>query len=102
MTARLQAGLVALVVIATLLAGASAARAQEGVFVYTPDNTGNSVSVFRTNADGTLTAVTTITGVTAPETVTVRGDQAFAYVTLNTTNRLAVIDTATNTVVQTI
>jgi len=79
------------------------AHAQEGLLLYVPNYNSNSVSVFRSNADGSLAAVATIAGVgTQPSVAAVRGDQAFAYVTSNASNELRVIDTSTNTVVQTV
>jgi YVTN family beta-propeller protein/autotransporter-associated beta strand protein len=82
---------------------AGQAHAQEGLLLYVPNSTANSVSVFSTNADGSLTAVTTLAGIgTTPRVAAVRGDQAFAYVTSNLTNQVRVIDTSTNTVVQTV
>lgn len=77
--------------------------AQADLLLYVPNSSGNSVSVYRTNADGSLTAVTTIAGVgTSPFGAAVRGDQAFAYIASNGTDQLKVIDTSTNTVVQTV
>ena len=79
------------------------ALAQEGLLLYVPNSTANSVSVFSTNADGSLTAVTTLAGIgTTPNVAAVRGDQAFAYVTSSASSQLRVIDTSTNTVVQTV
>ena len=74
------------------------AAAQQGLLLYVPNAGDTNVSVFRTNADGTLTVVTTIAGTgTQPFSVAVRGDQAFAYVASTITDELRVIDTATNT-----
>ncbi|HEX7036585.1 MAG TPA: beta-propeller fold lactonase family protein, partial [Pseudomonadales bacterium] len=93
---------------ASLLAIATRhAVAQEGVLVFAPEVDGDSISVFSTNADGSLTPVTTITdlngvGGSLPRRVAVRPDQAFAYLTLSADNRVAVIDTATLSVVQTV
>jgi fibronectin-binding autotransporter adhesin len=82
---------------------AGQAHAQSGQLLYVSNSASNSVSVYQTNADGSLTAVTTITGVGAsPRGVAVRGDQAFAYVASNVSGNVNVIDTSTNTVVQTV
>ena len=79
------------------------AHAQQGLLYYVPNGVSDSVSVFSTNANGSLTPVTTISGIgNNPEQIAVRGDQAFAYVSLNIDNQLKVIDTRTNTVVQTL
>jgi len=75
----------------------------EGELLYVPNSSSTSVSVFSANADGSLTSVTTIAGVgTTPRGAAVRGDQAFAYVTISGDNQIKVIDTATNTVAQTV
>ena len=87
-----------------LVAGASRqAGAQSGVFLYTPNFGSGNTSLYTTNPNGTLTssAPLTATGAT-PNTVAVRGDQAFAYVTDTTSNQLFVINTATQGVVQAI
>jgi fibronectin-binding autotransporter adhesin len=84
---------------------AGQAHAQSGQLLYVSNRNSNSVSVYQTNADGSLTAVTTIAAIgTQPRGVAVRGDQAFAYVALNGAgvNQVKVIDTSTNTVVQTV
>jgi len=79
------------------------AHAQAGLLLYVTNLFDNNVSVFQTNADGSLAAVTTIAGVgTTLRGVAVRGDQAFAYITSNGTGEVKVIDTSTNAVVQTI
>jgi autotransporter-associated beta strand protein/YVTN family beta-propeller protein len=81
------------------------AHAQAGQLLYVSNNASNSISVYQTNADGSLTAVTTIAAIgTQPRGIAVRGDQAFAYVALNGpgVNQVKVIDTSTNTVVQTV
>ncbi len=94
---------VALVVALSLVASTPGrARAQEGLLLYVPNQTTNNVSVFQTNADGTLSSVSTISVGNGPAQAVVRGDQAFAYVTNNTTGTVSVIDTRTQTVVQTI
>jgi len=63
---------------------AGQAHAQSGQLLYVSNRNSNSVSVYQTNADGSLTAVTTIAAIgTQPRGVAVRGDQAFAYVALN-------------------
>jgi YVTN family beta-propeller protein/autotransporter-associated beta strand protein len=87
-----------------LLAVASRqACAQSGVLLYTPNFASGNVSLYTSNPNGTLTSTATLTGVgAAPNTVAVRGDQAFAYVTDSSSNQLAVINTATQGVVQTI
>lgn len=79
------------------------AYAQEGLLLYVPLASGaDSVAVFRTNTNGTLTSVATITGVGSNAFwAAVRGDQAFAYVTYANLDQVKVIDTRTNTVVQT-
>src|SRR4030095_5034301 len=79
------------------------ADAQQGLLLYVPNGVSDSVSVFGLDATGSLTAATTLTafGHSTEQTV-VRSDQAFAYVTLNLDNQVKVIDTKTNTVVQTL
>jgi YVTN family beta-propeller protein/autotransporter-associated beta strand protein len=87
-----------------LLAVASRqACAQSGVLLYTPNFASGNVSLYTSNPNGTLTSTATLTGAGAtPNTVAVRGDQAFAYVTDSSSNQLSVINTATQGVVQTI
>lgn len=85
-----------------VLGSASSAEAQAGLLVYVPNQLTNNVSVFRTNADGTLTAVTTIAVGTSPFGAVVRADQAFAYVSNFVGDSISVIDTRTQAVVQTI
>ncbi|MBM4441076.1 MAG: beta-propeller fold lactonase family protein, partial [Candidatus Rokubacteria bacterium] len=93
------AGMVAAVL---LLWSHAPAVAQADLLMYVPNNTAGTVSVYRTNADGTLTAVTTITGFSTPVEATVRADQAFVYVAnAVAAGTVSVIDTRTNTVVQT-
>ncbi len=77
------------------LANASPARAQAGLLVYVPNDLTNNVRVFRTNADGTLTAVTTVAVGTAPVNAAVLADQAFAYITNSGSNSVSVINTKT-------
>lgn len=83
-----------------LAAIASNAHAQSGLFLFVPVDPGSGV--FTTNADGTLGAGTTIAGGNLGGQAAVRGDQAFAYVTFNISNSLQVINTATQSVVQTV
>lgn len=80
-----------------------AVAAPADLYIYLPNFNDNTVGVFSTNADGTASPVTTVNslGNTLLST-TVRGDQAFAYVPSRAANTLSVIDTATNTVVQTV
>jgi len=78
------------------------AYAESGLLLYTPNNGSGNVSVYTTNADGTLASTSTLAVGNGPAYAAVRGDQAFAYVTNNTDNTLSVIDTKTNTVVQTV
>ncbi|MDY6983456.1 MAG: YncE family protein, partial [Pseudomonadota bacterium] len=89
-----------------LLAGLLApglASAQEDLYVYVSNLFSNNVSVYSTNANGTLSAVTTFGGVgTGPAGVALRGDQAFMYVVGTSNDSLHVVDTRTNAVVQSI
>ncbi len=79
------------------------ALAQSGLLLYVPNSADSSVSAYQTNADGSLTAVATISGLGAtPRVAAVRGDQAFAYVTIFGSDQVKVIDTSSNTVVQTV
>ena len=78
------------------------AHAQEGTLLLAPNGGTTTTSVFSVGSTGTVTSVATITVDSTPETVAVRGDQAFAYVTNNGSNTVSVINTATNQVVQTI
>ncbi len=94
---------------ATFAAGAALAalvsgeaHAQSGLLLYTPNSGSNNVSVYTSNADGTLAATSTLAVGNTPVYAVVRGDQAFAYVTNNNANTLSVIDTQTNAVVQTV
>ena len=80
-----------------------AAEAQSGLYLYVPNASDNSVSVYSTNADATLTPVTTLSSIgVAPYAAAVRGDQAFAYVTLPGDSAIKVIDTSSQSVVQTV
>lgn len=89
--------------LALLLLFSVAARAQSGTLIYVSNFADDSVSVYSTNADGTLTPVTTLAGMgVGPAGTAVRGDQAFAYVVSNTSQEVRVIDTRTHTVVQTV
>jgi YVTN family beta-propeller protein/autotransporter-associated beta strand protein len=79
------------------------ACAQSGVLLYAPNFGSSNVSLYTSNANGTLSSTATLTGLgTTPNTVAVRGDQAFAYVTDSISGQLAVINTATQAVVQTV
>ena len=78
-------------------------EAQEGLLLYAPNFNDDNVSVLTTNADGTLSSTTTIGSVGSSLLYTnVRQDQAFAYVSARSSNQLRVINTATQTVIQTI
>ncbi|WP_269583371.1 autotransporter domain-containing protein [Roseibium sp. Sym1] len=94
-----------LLLLTTTIAGlaAAGAQAQEGLLVYSPNFNDNTVGVYTTQNDGTLSATTTIgsLGFTLLFNY-VRPDQAFAYVAARSSNTISVIDTATQTVVQTI
>lgn len=71
--------------------------------LFVPNANSSSISVYQGNLDGTLTLATTMTSVgSGPAFVAVRGDQAFAYVTLQNDNVVKVIDTRTLTITQTI
>lgn len=90
-----------LAVACTLAAGF--VRAQEDLYVYATNLVSDNVSVYSTNADGTLSAVTTFGSVgSGPAGVAIRGDQAFMYVAGTNGDSLHVVDTRTNTVVQNI
>ncbi|MAB14815.1 autotransporter domain-containing protein [Parvibaculum sp.] len=83
--------------------GGGAAAAPADLFIYVPNFNDDTVGVFSTNTDGTASPVTTVGGVGSTLlSSTVRGDQAFAYVPSRGSDTLSVVDTATNTVVQTI
>jgi autotransporter-associated beta strand protein/YVTN family beta-propeller protein len=74
----------------------------QGSLLYVSNTTGdNSVSVYTTNADGTLTSAgpKISTGGLNPVYVAVRPDQAFAYVPNSNSRDITIIDTATQTVV---
>ena len=93
-----------LAAMAALLLGASAAaRAQDGLSVFAPNQSSSNVTVLRVAANGTLVNATTIAGLGAgPAGIAVHGDQARLYVTNNTGNTVSVVDTRANTVLQTI
>jgi fibronectin-binding autotransporter adhesin len=92
--------------LAILLLTSAQAQAGPGVLLYVPNFTSGTVSVYTTNVDGTLTSAGTIIVGTSPIVVAMRADQAFAYVANSSAaaggNSLMVIDTATQTVVQTV
>ncbi|MDO9268513.1 MAG: autotransporter-associated beta strand repeat-containing protein [Methylobacter sp.] len=81
---------------------AGQALAESGLLLYTPNLDTDNVSVYTTNADGTLTSTSTPGVGNGPVDAAVRGDQAFAYVTNVNADTLSVIDTSNHTVVQTI
>jgi autotransporter-associated beta strand protein/YVTN family beta-propeller protein len=87
---------------AVLALAASRAQAQSDLFLYVPFI--SDTSAYTTNAGGTLGAGTTIGGggSTIGANAVVRGDQAFAYVTFSAGNTLQVVNTATQSVVQTV
>jgi outer membrane autotransporter protein len=90
---------------ALLLAGIAvpATAQQSGLFLFAPNQTGNSVSVYTTNSDGTLSSTATLSGFgVQPRAAAVSGDQAFTYVTNSSSDNVRVINTATGAVVQTI
>lgn len=89
-------------VILVVLSGGQAYA--QGILVYVPNSADGTVSVFQTNANGTLQSVATApaTGLGVNSRAAVRGDQAFVYVTAEATDKLHVINTATNTIVQTV
>lgn len=94
-----------LILSAAVMTGLSCvpAKAQGGLLLYAPNFNDDTVSVLTTNADGTLSSTTTIGSVGSTLLFTnVRQDQAFAYVSARSSNQLRVIDTATQTVIQTI
>ncbi|MBN8942896.1 MAG: autotransporter domain-containing protein [Rhizobiales bacterium] len=93
----------ALFVTAALAAGTSdRARAETGLLLYAPSIGDGTTSAFTTNADGSLNPTATIGTGAGSGYAWVRPDQAFAYVTSRLSNSIRVIDTATQTVVQTI
>jgi fibronectin-binding autotransporter adhesin len=98
------AGYAAIAMLAWALMGLAtgSAQAQSGLFLYAPNTNDDNASVYTTNADGTLTATTTIGVGNFPGYVAVRGDQAFAYIANQTSDNLSVINTATQSVTQTI
>jgi YVTN family beta-propeller protein len=94
--------------LSTALTGALAmfapdvACAQAGLLLYVPNLFSNNLSAYSTAANGTLTSVTTIAAGDSPFYAAVRGDQAFAYVTIEDNNKVSVIDTVSQTIVQTV
>ena len=90
---------------AALAAGANGqAQAQSDVFLYAPNLAGNT-SVYTANpATGALTPEVGSPVATGASSIyaAVRGDQAFAYVTAAGASQVVVIDTATQSVVQTV
>lgn len=98
---RRQASAATLILAAGLCAGA--AEAQEGLFLYVPNFNDDTVSGLELAADGTASVVATVNSVgTTLLTVKVRADQAYVYAPARNTNRVYVIDTATNTVVSSV
>ncbi len=91
------------VALACVLLTCGEAYAQAGTLVYIPQSGDNNVHVYGMNSDGTLADLTTI-GIPGgnPQNVVMRGDQAVAYVTQLTSDRVSVIDTRTEAVVQTL
>jgi YVTN family beta-propeller protein len=94
--------------LSTALTGALAmfapdvACAQAGLLLYVPNALSNNLSAYSTAANGTLTSTTTIAAGSSPASAAVRGDQAFAYVTIPDNNSVSVIDTVSQTIVQTV
>lgn len=87
----------------TATLGSLPAYAQQGLLLYVPNFNDNTVTVLQTGADGTASLVTTLNGVgSGLLAVTVRNDQAYAYIPSRTTSQIFVVNTATNTVVQTL
>lgn len=72
------------------------------ILVYVPNSNSNTVSVYLTLGGGALAPIATIPVGRSPMFSAVRGDQAFAYVTNRDDASVSVIDTATQTVVQTV
>ncbi len=95
------AGLLAGALFAAALA--APAQAQEGLLLYVPNFNTNTVTVLQTGGDGSATAQTTFGGVgNSILATTVRPDQAYAYVPSRGTSQLFVVDTRTNSIVQTL
>lgn len=81
----------------------TAAYAQGSLLYVSNTNTDNNLSVYTTNTDGTLTPTgSTIPVGLNPIYATVRSDQAYAYVSNTNSRTISVIDTATQTVGQTV
>src|SRR5262245_56478807 len=76
------------------------AWAQAGLHVYVPNRLASSVSVYVTNADGTLTAAPPLAGIAGASFTAVSPDQRFTYITATATDKLHVIDTATQATLQ--
>jgi YVTN family beta-propeller protein/autotransporter-associated beta strand protein len=76
------------------------AHAQQGPFLYVPNNGSASVTIIDTPTSTTVPPAITIG--TQPITAAVRGDESLAYVTNFGSNSVSVINTGTNAVVTTI
>ena len=63
-----------------LLLISAQAHAGPGLLLYVPNLSDGTVSVYRTNADGSLTSAGTIAVGSNTHAAVLRGDQAFAYV----------------------
>ncbi len=86
-----------------MLAGVPA-QAQSDLLLYVPNMVSDNISVYTTNTGGTLTPTTTISSAatSVPNYAAMRSDQAFAYVTLRDTSSIAVYNTATQSLIQSI
>src|SRR5215831_14142690 len=76
------------------------AHAQQGPFLYVPNQLSDSVTVIDTPTNTTVPPAIAV-GV-SPQTAAVRGDESLVYVTNQLNKTVSVINTATNTVVATI
>jgi YVTN family beta-propeller protein len=76
------------------------AHAQQGPFLYVPNNGSDSVTVIDTPTNATVPPAIAVQS--QPTTAAVRGDESLVYVTNGNSNTVSVINTANNTVVTTI
>jgi YVTN family beta-propeller protein/autotransporter-associated beta strand protein len=76
------------------------AHAQQGPFLYVPNQGSNSVTVIDTPTNTTVPPATAVQS--QPTTAAVRGDESLVYVTNSNSNTVSLINTANNTVVATI
>jgi len=85
---------------ACAMLASSTAQAQQGPFVYVPDDAVNNVKVIDTSTNTSVPPPIAVGN--APLAAAVRGDGALVYVTNAGSNTVSVVNTATNTVAATI